>query len=122
MKNLRLILWVALGLAVLVNYSTWVAEFGPRDAAVAAAAQKAAEAEKVNKPLGAAIPQTAPASATPAPAAGTVPATPVATVPAAGTSATPVAGPGVVPATAATPNTSMIGLANASMRTTFMER
>ena len=68
MKNLRLILWVALALAVLVNYSTWVAEFGPRDAAIAAAAQKAAEAEKVNKPLGAAIPQTAPTPATPTPA------------------------------------------------------
>jgi YidC/Oxa1 family membrane protein insertase len=68
MKNLRLILWVGLVLAVLVNYSTWVAEFAPRDAAAAAAAQKAAEAEKSSKPLGAAIPQVAnvPAAGTPA--------------------------------------------------------
>jgi nitrate/nitrite transporter NarK len=38
MKNLRVILWVALGLALLVNYSTWTADFAPRDAAIAAAA------------------------------------------------------------------------------------
>jgi YidC/Oxa1 family membrane protein insertase len=77
MKNLRLILWVGLALAVLVNYSTWVAEFAPRDAAAAAAAQKAAEAEKSSKPLGAAIPRTSPTSTgaanTPA-AAGNAPA------------------------------------------------
>jgi YidC/Oxa1 family membrane protein insertase len=87
MKNLRLILWVGLVLAVLVNYSTWVAEFAPRDAAAAAAAQKAADAEKSTRPLGAAIPQTAPAAAnSAAPAQGTAPAA-GAPVPAAATPA-----------------------------------
>ena len=104
MKNLRLILWVGLVLAVLVNYSTWVAEFAPRDAAAAAAAQKAAEAEKSSKPLGAAIPQVAnvpaagaPAAANGAAPAGAVPQTdgavPAAAAPAA--AATPATGQGV---------------------------
>src|SRR5690348_15731375 len=101
MKNLRLILWVGLVLAVLVNYSTWVAEFAPRDAAAAAAAQKAAEAEKNSKPLGAAIPQVAnvPAAGAPAAANGAAPsgavpqtngAVPAAAAPT--TAATPAAG------------------------------
>jgi len=81
MKNLRVILWVALGLALLVNYSTWTADFAPRDAAIAAAAQKAAEQEKRNNPLGAAIPTGAPAAAA-NPAAGAS-----AAVPAPGTAA-----------------------------------
>jgi YidC/Oxa1 family membrane protein insertase len=83
MKNIRLILWVAFGLALLVNYSTWEADFAPRDAAAAAEAQAKAEAEKRANPLGAAIPVAAPPSAAPAgaappaavlPAAGDVPA------------------------------------------------
>jgi YidC/Oxa1 family membrane protein insertase len=86
MKNIRVILWVALGLALLVNYSTWTSDFAPRDAAIAAAAQRAAEQEKRDNPLGAAIPTAAiPAAAAPAAApvpAGDVPApaaTPAAT-------------------------------------------
>ena len=95
MKNIRLILWVGLVLAVLVNYSTWVTEFAPRDAAAAAAAQKAAEAEKSTKPLGAAIPQTAPVAANAdtgnTPAASTPVPTAGGTAPAATPAATPAA-------------------------------
>src|SRR5512139_1048550 len=98
MKNIRVILWVALGLALLVNYSTWTTDFAPRDAAVAAAAQKAAEQQKRDNPLGAAIPTAA------APAA----ATPAAGAPATGTAAGAVGdvpAPGAAAATAATPAT-----------------
>ena len=85
MKNIRLILWVAFGLALLVNYSTWTADYAPRDAALAAAAQKAAEQEKRDNPLGAAIPTAAAPVATPAavaPAAGAAAAAPGSSVPA----------------------------------------
>ena len=83
MKNLRIILWVGLALVLLVNYSTWMSDYGPRDAAIKAAAAKAAESEKVTNPLGAAIPQsaaaasasTAPTAAAPAPGSA-VPAAP----------------------------------------------
>jgi YidC/Oxa1 family membrane protein insertase len=99
MKNIRLILWVAFGLALLVNYSTWVSDFAPRDAAAAAEAQRAAEREKRDNPLGAAIPTAAVPAATAAP----TPAAAVANVPGAAVPApTGVPAPGV-PAPAAAP-------------------
>lgn len=84
MKNIRVILWVALGLALLVNYSTWVTDFAPRDAAAAAAAQLQAEQEKRNNPLGAAVPTAAipTAAAAPAAAPGVAAATNAGDVPA----------------------------------------
>jgi YidC/Oxa1 family membrane protein insertase len=96
MKNIRLILWVAFGLALLVNYSTWVSDFAPRDAAAAAAAQKAAEQEKRDNPLGAAIPTAATPAATPA--VGTAPGAMAAVAPGSPDSAVPA--PTGVPAAA----------------------
>ncbi|MET0280511.1 MAG: membrane protein insertase YidC [Steroidobacteraceae bacterium] len=89
-KNLRTFLWVALGMILFVNYQTWVSDYAPRDAAAAAAQAQAAEADKVNNPLTATVPQAtggaAPTPAAPA-ATGDVP---VVSVPGA-TTATPVA-------------------------------
>jgi YidC/Oxa1 family membrane protein insertase len=59
MKNLRMMLWVGLGLLLLLNVQTWMADFAPRDAAAAAAVAKAAADEKASNPLAAAIPQAA---------------------------------------------------------------
>jgi YidC/Oxa1 family membrane protein insertase len=81
-KNIRIFLWVSLAMILLVNYQTWVTEFGRRDAAAAAAA-----AANPPAPLTEAIPQAA------------VPTTPAAaTIPGA---ATPVAATGDVPVVAA---------------------
>jgi YidC/Oxa1 family membrane protein insertase len=74
MKHLRTILWVSLALILLLNYQTWVADYAPRDAAVAAAAAQAAEAEKSTNPLAANVPQAAAQAAPAAPATGAVPA------------------------------------------------
>src|SRR5215207_6229102 len=63
MKHLRTILWVGLALALLVNYQLWTAEFAPRDAAAAAAAQ-AAVAKAASQPT--AVPQIPEAAGTPA--------------------------------------------------------
>ncbi|MBK7115446.1 MAG: membrane protein insertase YidC [Proteobacteria bacterium] len=87
MKNIRMILWVALGLALLLNYSAWVSDFAPRDAAAAAEAQAKAEADKRTNPLGAAIPVAAPPAA--AAPAGAVP--PAAVAPATGDVPAPLA-------------------------------
>ncbi|MEJ0099557.1 MAG: membrane protein insertase YidC [Pseudomonadota bacterium] len=57
MKNLRLYLWIGLALVLFVNFQAWMAEFAPRDAAAAAAIQRAAAAENAAHPLGAEIPQ-----------------------------------------------------------------
>ena len=76
MKNLRTFLWIGLGLILFVNFQVWTTEFGARDAAVAAAKAQAAEAEKRDNPLTAAVPEatgTAPAAATAPPAAAPVP-------------------------------------------------
>jgi YidC/Oxa1 family membrane protein insertase len=78
-KNIRIFLWLGLAMILLVNYQTWVGEFRPRDAAVAAAA-----AANPPAPLTSAIPQAG--------------------VPAAGTDTVPGAAPvtsGEVPAVAA---------------------
>jgi YidC/Oxa1 family membrane protein insertase len=100
MKHLRTILWISLALAVLVNYQTWTAEFGPRDAAAAAEAAKKIEQEKASNPLSA-VPQVPGASAATTPAAAAPAAAPGASpVPAAGApivpAAEPVAAPGTV--------------------------
>jgi YidC/Oxa1 family membrane protein insertase len=102
MKNLRTFLWVGLALILLLNYQTWVSDYAPRDAAIAAAAAQAAEADKTNNPLTATVPQAtgavpgAPAAATPVPGAapaGDVPVAPPAGVPAvSAATATPAAG------------------------------
>jgi YidC/Oxa1 family membrane protein insertase len=81
MKNLRTFLWVGLALILFVNYQTWVTDYAPRDAAIAAAQARAAEADKANNPLTATVPQAtgtaqvaAPPGAVPTPAApGDVP-------------------------------------------------
>ncbi len=91
MKNLRLFLWIALGMILLVNYQTWQMDYAARDAAAAEAARVEAAA---NPPpsLGTAIPQ---AGATASPAAGAAldgTSTPV-----------PVAAAGDVPQAAAAP-------------------
>jgi YidC/Oxa1 family membrane protein insertase len=95
MKNLRVILWVALGLTLLLNFSTWTSEFGPRDAAAAAAAQKAAEVEKRDNPLDAAIPTAVVPAAAPAAGAPAAAAAPVAdaSVPAPSAATAPAAAP-----------------------------
>ncbi len=56
MKNLRTYLWIGLALLLFYNFITWTTEFGPRDAAAAAAAQKAAEASNAAHPLTAEVP------------------------------------------------------------------
>src|SRR6187551_1929347 len=70
MKNLRTYLWIGLALLLFVNVQTWIVDFGPRDAAAAAAAQMAEEANAAANPLTADVPQVptagAPAAATPA--------------------------------------------------------
>lgn len=69
MKNLRLFLWIALGMILLVNFQTWQMDYTARDAAAAEVARAEAAA---NPPpsLGSAIPQagaaTAPGAAAPA--------------------------------------------------------
>jgi YidC/Oxa1 family membrane protein insertase len=77
MKNLRTFLWIGFAMILFVNVQTWMADFGPVDAAAAQAAAQAAEAEKVNNPLTANVPQAVgsdtPAVAAPAPAGAPVP-------------------------------------------------
>jgi YidC/Oxa1 family membrane protein insertase len=68
MKNLRTYLWIGLALVLFVNVQTWLADFGPRDAAAAAAAQKAAEASNAAHPMTADVPQV-PVAGAPAPTA-----------------------------------------------------
>jgi YidC/Oxa1 family membrane protein insertase len=91
MKHLRTILWVGLALILMLNYQTWMQDFGLRDAEAAAAALKAAEVEKTTNPLSANVPDAVPGAA---PAAGTnvVPAASDVPAPLA---AAPVAGPDV---------------------------
>ena len=104
MKNLRIILWVGLALVLLLNYSTWMSDFAPRDAAAKAAVAKAAETEKATNPLGAAIPQSAAGSAA---ANATAPAAAAsATVPTA--PAAPGAAPAAAPAAAAAAGTAPV--------------
>jgi YidC/Oxa1 family membrane protein insertase len=57
-KNIRIFLWLALAMILLVNYQTWVAQFAPRDAAARAAA-----AANPPAPLTDAIPQAVVAGA-----------------------------------------------------------
>ncbi len=88
-KNLRTFLWVALGMILFVNYQAWVSDYAPRDAATAAAQAQAAEADKVNNPLTATVPQ-ANGGTVPTPAARTAASdVPPVSVPGA-TTATPV--------------------------------
>jgi YidC/Oxa1 family membrane protein insertase len=95
MKNLRTFLWIGLALILFVNFQTWMADFAPRDAAAAAAAQKATEEARAANTLGAEIPQAGAASTTPGAAA------PTATTSAAAAGAVPaVAAPGTTAATA----------------------
>ncbi|MEJ0100013.1 MAG: membrane protein insertase YidC [Pseudomonadota bacterium] len=81
MKNLRAYLWIGLALILFVNFQAWTLEFGPRDAAAAAAVQQAAAAENAAHPLGSEVPQvptavpSATATAAPIAPAGAVPAT-----------------------------------------------
>ncbi len=100
MKYLRTILWVSLALVLILNFQTWVNEFGPRDAAAAAAAARQAELEKAKNPLNA-VPQIPGASAVAnAPAAAPTPASdnavPSVAAPAAAPAAQPVATAGTV--------------------------
>ncbi|MGC4029338.1 MAG: membrane protein insertase YidC [Steroidobacteraceae bacterium] len=83
MKNLRLFLWIALGMILLVNYQTWQLDYAARDAAAAEAARVAAAA---NPPpsLGNAIPQAGAANA-PAAAGATAPVPQAAPTPGAAT-------------------------------------
>jgi YidC/Oxa1 family membrane protein insertase len=95
MKHLRTILWVGLGLALFVNFQTWMSTYSPIDAAAAQAAVKAAEVEKATVPL-TAVPQI-PGAAAPAQTA----AAPAAAGPAAATGDVPVvAAPPAAPAAA----------------------
>jgi len=72
MKNLRAFLWIGLAAILFVDFQVWQMDYAPRDAAAAAAAQKAVEADKVTHPLTAEVPQAGAAKAnTAAPAAGT---------------------------------------------------
>jgi YidC/Oxa1 family membrane protein insertase len=74
MKHLRTILWVGLGLALFLNYQTWIIDYGARDAEAAAAAVRAAAAEKATNPLTAEVPLASPETTAP-PAAGAPPPT-----------------------------------------------
>jgi YidC/Oxa1 family membrane protein insertase len=94
--NIRMFLWVGLGLALWLNYETWNKDYAPPPAATAASAGGANAAPS----LDAAIPQAAPAGvATPAnngapppPLAGNLSATvPAATAPIASVAAAPAA-------------------------------
>jgi YidC/Oxa1 family membrane protein insertase len=76
MKNLRTYLWAALGLALLVNYQTWMVDYTAKDAVAAETKARVEEAAKVAAPLGAAIPGAAiPAAVASTVAAADVPAT-----------------------------------------------
>jgi YidC/Oxa1 family membrane protein insertase len=79
MKNPRAFLWVGLCLILFVNVQVWISDFGPRDAAQAAAAQQALEQEKRDNPLTAEVPL---ADATPVPAAAPTPSEAVLAAPA----------------------------------------
>jgi len=57
MKNLRSFLWIGLGLILFVNFQTWMSDYAPRDAAVAAAAQQAVQAQTANAPPMADVPE-----------------------------------------------------------------
>jgi YidC/Oxa1 family membrane protein insertase len=100
MKNLRAALWIGLVLILFVNVQVWMREFGAKDAAAAAEAQRVLEQEKRNNPLAAAVPTVpggdAPAAAAPA-APSEVPAAaapaPTGEVPAAAASPAPAATP-----------------------------
>ncbi|HTP40080.1 MAG TPA: membrane protein insertase YidC [Steroidobacteraceae bacterium] len=87
MKNLRAFLWIGLALILFVNYETWMADYAPRDAAVAAAARQQAEREKSAHPLAAEVPQAPAANGSPAPATGAAPAAAQGTAPAAASNA-----------------------------------
>jgi YidC/Oxa1 family membrane protein insertase len=95
MKHLRTILWTGLGLALLLNYQTWVSDYAPRDAAAAAAAAQAAQTERVSNPLAGTVPQVTVPGTQAAPAASAVPAVPVPVAPAAGGDVPVVAAPAV---------------------------
>jgi YidC/Oxa1 family membrane protein insertase len=79
--NLRTMLWIGLGVALLANYSTWLRDYTMKDAAIAAAVRAA---EKANPPasLSEAIPQsvvpTAPSATATSPNSVPVAATPAA--------------------------------------------
>ncbi|MEO6079489.1 MAG: membrane protein insertase YidC [Steroidobacteraceae bacterium] len=115
MKHLRTILWASLALAAMLNFQMWMRDYGPRDAAAAAAAAKVAESEKVTNPLAANVPMAAVPAAQPAP--GAAPATTAATPP-------PVAGDVPVvtaPAVAATPQTSAAAGTILNVRTDVLD-
>ncbi len=95
MKNPRTFLWIGLALILLVNVQVWMAEFGPRDAAMAEAERMAMEQQKRDNPLAAEVPlaeeSPAAAPAAAAPAADADGDVPVAAAPAPGLAATPAA-------------------------------
>lgn len=78
MKNPRTFLWIGLALILVVNVQVWLAEFGPRDAAMAEAQRLAMEQQRRDNPLSAEVPSagqgdTPIAAAAPADVNGEVP-------------------------------------------------
>src|SRR5690606_339357 len=99
MKNPRTFLWIGLALILVVNVQVWMAEFGPRDAALAEAQRLAMEQERRDNPLSGEVPEAAGEGA---PAREGVPvATPAA--PAAANDEVPVAAAPATPAADAVP-------------------
>jgi len=82
-NNIRLFLWLSLGLALWLNYSAWQIDYGPKPAApVAADSQSTGDKAGSAVPkMSDAVPQAAQSSPAPAATAATVPA-PAASLPA----------------------------------------
>src|SRR5215472_14947874 len=72
-NNLRLYLWIALGLLVFLNYEAWMADYGPKPQPVSATA--AAERAKQASDLSHEVPLAAPTTEQPNAGAAAAPAT-----------------------------------------------